>query len=348
MYSFHCPHNHQAPLLHLSGTERMVTLCVAFSFEVCCIMVRPCSPGFWFPVALFLLLTCVTGCGSGIADGCLALGACSSAVDKTVSAGTTAPTTNPTPAPTPSPAPAPAPIPAPTVLPAWVNGFTLIGQSENTGVFQGYATDGADSHYFFDTGALYKSSSYLQNLPTVANHSPLIDGTNHMGDGAYYAGKVYSIVENWQGCGAPPSRAAIVVFDAQTLGRLSFTDITMNHHETSSITILPDTNEAVVSSYCDGSKLFVYSLPSFQLTRTIPLSIPVGLIQGVTYNGGFLYIVEHYGGLYGLRLADNEERKLYQAPFPGEYEGLDFKNGELRWLLNRSDGQHILYRYTPN
>ncbi|ADV82087.1 hypothetical protein [Terriglobus saanensis] len=298
-------------------------------------MVRICSFGSWFRGPLFLLLLPLAGCGSGIVDGCAAFASCATVVTQPGS-------------PVISPSAPTTPDPSPTVLPAWVNGFTWIGQSGNTGVYQGYATDGADAHYFFDTGALFKSSSYLQNIPVAANYSPLIDGTIHLGDGAYYAGKVYGIVENWQGCAAPPSRAAIVVFDAQTLNRLYFTDITLSHHETSSITILPDTNEAVVSSYCDGRKLFVYSLPGFQLTRTIPLPTPVALIQGITYNGGFLYIADNNGGLYGLRLADGEERKLHQAPFSGEYEGLDFKNGELRWLINRSDGQHILNRYVPN
>ncbi len=302
----------------------------------------------WFLGSWLLFLLPLAGCGSGIVDDCSAFASCATVVPQTGNPVVAVPGPAPTPAPAPNPDPDPKPVPAPTPLPVWVNGFTWIGQSADTGVHQGYATDGADAHYFFDTGALFKSSSYLQNTPVTANYSPLIDGTNHMGDGAYYAGKIYDIVENWQGCGAPPSRAAIVVYDAQTLKRLSFTDITMNHHETSSITILPETNEAVVTSYCDGTKLFVYSLANFQLTRTIPLPIPIALIQGVTYNGGFLYLVEHYGGLYGLRLADGEERKLHQAPFFGEYEGLDFKNGDLRWLINRSDGQHILNLYVPN
>jgi hypothetical protein len=36
-----------------------------------------------------------------------------------------------------------------------------------------------------------------------------------------------------------------------------------------------------------------------------------------------------------------------QSPVSGEFEGLDFHGPQLRWLVNRSDGPHILYSYAP-
>ncbi len=40
-------------------------------------------------------------------------------------------------------------------------------------------------------------------------------------------------------------------------------------------------------------------------------------------------------------------RLLMQSPVNGEFEGLDFHGSQLRWLVNRSDGAHILYSYEP-
>ena len=62
---------------------------------------------------------------------------------------------------------------------------------------------------------------------------------------------------------------------------------------------------------------------------------------------GFVYIAGTNGALYGLHLADNSMRLLMQSPVSGEFEGLDFHGPQLRWLVNRSDGPHILYSYAP-
>ncbi len=80
---------------------------------------------------------------------------------------------------------------------------------------------------------------------------------------------------------------------------------------------------------------------------TLPLQIPVSGIQGVSYRDGFVYISGTNGALYRLCLADRSMQFLMQSPVNGEFEGLDFHGSQLRWLVNRSDGAHILYSYEP-
>lgn len=234
-------------------------------------------------------------------------------------------------------------VPAPGTD-TWITGFQQSGQSLDLQVAQGYSSCG-NWNYFFNTNILYLSSSYDQMQVLKQNNDVLVPGANHMGDGDVYNGNVYTVIENWAGCTAPPSVAAIRVFDAGSLQSVQVQDITADQHEVSGIAVIPGTGTAVVSSYCDGSKLFVYSLASLTLQGTIPLPTNVSYIQGVAYHNGFLYLANTDGKLYGLRLSDGTMRLLMQGSATGEYEGLDFHSGELRWLVNEPNNIHILYQY---
>jgi hypothetical protein len=218
-------------------------------------------------------------------------------------------------------------------------------------VGQGYASgtsaSGAELNYFFNTTALYLSSSY-DSLDIIASNKKLsVGAASHMGDGDYYDGKVYAPLEHWTSCSVSDAPVVIVTFDGTTLKNDYSADISAYQSEASSVAIDTDTNEAIVSDYCDNSKIYVYGMSDWKLNRTIPLAMPVSSIQGIAYNQNFLYIADTYGHLYGLCLSDYSMRLLFTATMRGEYEGIDFRNGELRWLLNPKTGSYFLYRYSP-
>jgi hypothetical protein len=232
----------------------------------------------------------------------------------------------------------------------WITSFGLVNQSANLGVFQGYASDGATSdsvNYFFDTHALYLSSSPNRLNVVASNRDVLVPDTNHMGDGDVYDGKVFGVIEHWAGCRASTAPIYIVIFNGQTLARERYIEITADLPEASGIAINPDSNEAIVTSFCDPNNLYVYGMEDWRLRRKIPLSIPVPGIQGAAFRQGVLYIAQTKGALYGLRLEDNAMRFLFQASMHGEFEGLDFHTSQLRWLVNQAQNQHILYSYAP-
>lgn len=230
----------------------------------------------------------------------------------------------------------------------WIGTFTLVNQTTNLGISQGYASSGnaEDSgNYFFDTQALYLSSKSDQMDLVTANRDLLPPGTNHMGDGDYYDGRVYGVIEHWAGCQNASDPIYISIFDAKTLKKEEDVEITADLPEASGIAVIPDANEAVVTSFCDPNNLYVYRMSDWKLDRRIPLSIPVRGIQGAAYREGFLYISQTNGALYALRLENNEIHLLFRAPMRGEFEGVDFRSAQLRWLVNQSGGQHILYSY---
>jgi hypothetical protein len=232
----------------------------------------------------------------------------------------------------------------------WPNGLTLAGQSGDVKVTQGYASSkpatGVAGDYFFETSALYLSTNYNSLDATVSNSRLNVPGTNHMGDGDYYNGKVYGVIENWNGCATSSAPVFIAVFDGATLQIDQTIEVTAYQSEASGITIDADTNEAIVSDYCDSSKLYAYNMSTWTFSRTIPLATSADWIQGVAYRHGFVYIATTNGLLYGLRLSDNSMRLLLTATMSGEYEGIDANTDELRWLVNRTDGTHVLYRYS--
>ncbi|MGA7524715.1 MAG: hypothetical protein WBW84_19860 [Acidobacteriaceae bacterium] len=233
----------------------------------------------------------------------------------------------------------------------WVTEFVNAGLSGNVQVFQGFSSGqsaaGDPLNFFFDTQALYLSSSY-DSLDVVAgNLNPLLPGTTHMGAGDYNDGHVYAVIEHWQGCGASSDPIFIAVFNAQTLAAEQSIEISAYIPEASGIAIDYDTGLALVSSFCDAHNLYVFRTSDWRFFGTIPLALPVPGNQGLAYKNGFVYCAGTSGDLYGLRLSDRTMKLLMQAPMPGEYEGIDFHGPQLRWLLNRSSESHVLYSYTP-
>jgi len=231
----------------------------------------------------------------------------------------------------------------------WISSFTLVNQSSNIPVLQGYASAGTpdDSvNYFFDTSALYLSSSPNSLVEVASNHDLLLDGTNHMGDGDFYDGKVYGVIEHWAGCRTSSAPIYIVIFDGKSLAAEKYIEITSDLPEASGIAIVPDSREAVVTSFCDPNNLYAYDLSDWKFHRKIPLSMPIVGIQGAAFRDGFLYIAGTNGGMYALELANNSMHFLFQASMGGEFEGPDFHTSQLRWFVNHGY-DHFLLSYAP-
>lgn len=233
----------------------------------------------------------------------------------------------------------------------WVSSFSLVDQSTNLNVVQGYASgtslDGTPLNFFFSNSLLYSSSTYDSLTPVAVNSNLLPPKTNHLGAGDYYDGQVYGVIENWQGCDQSSAPIFVAIFDGATLQQKSTAEITAWIPEASGIAIIPGTGQALVSSFCDSKHLYLFSTADWSFKGTVPLQVPVYGNQGVSYRDGFVYIAGTNGALYGLHLADHSMRLLMQSPVSGEFEGLDFHGPQLRWLVNRSDGPHILYSYAP-
>ncbi len=125
----------------------------------------------------------------------------------------------------------------------WVSSFTLVDQSANLNVGQGYAsgtaTDGTPLNFFFDTQVLYRSSSYDTLEPVAVNYYFLPPGTSHMGAGDYYNGHVYAVIEHWQSCSLSSAPIFIATFNATTLAQESTIEITSFIPEASGIAIDP-------------------------------------------------------------------------------------------------------------
>jgi len=236
-------------------------------------------------------------------------------------------------------------------LQPWVSSFVPAGQSQDIAANQGYASGvsptGAPLHYFFSTHAINRSSTWEALDVLASNHEPLPPETTHLGAGDYSAGHVYGVAEHWSGCGCNNGPIYIVVFDYAGLGMEKTVEITGDLPEASGIAINSDTGEALVSSFCDASHIYVYRMSDWTLTGTIPLALPVAGNQGMSYRSGFLYIAGTHGDLYGLRLSDGSMRLLMQASVHGEFEGPDFHGADLRWLVNLPTGSSVVYQFAP-
>lgn len=213
--------------------------------------------------------------------------------------------------------------------------------SPKTGATQGYATDGAN-HYLFSTASLQEDDAQWTMI--YSNSSPfggLPQGVTHVGDGDYYHGKLYAPVEQFASCDNF-SHQTIVVYSAHTkdLPLSTYADISANRHEVSSVTIVPSTNSLYVSSFCDGSRLWIYDVNTLALKGTLELSESIQRIQGISWSSarhqfavtsddpsmttGYIYLVSSTGKVTG---------PVYTPPQRGELEGVDYTQGAIRYLI---------------
>lgn len=217
----------------------------------------------------------------------------------------------------------------------------IVYTSPATGATQGYATDGIN-HYLFSTASIQEDNANWNAL--YSNTSPFAGlplGVIHVGDGAYYDNRLYAPVEYFASCHSF-SHQTIAVYTASTDGLplSSHKDISVDGHEISSLAVVPSTNSLYASSFCDGSKLWIYDLSTLTLRGTLALSANIPWIQGISWNPeqnqfavtaddadqtiGYIYLVSQAGAVVG---------PVYTTPQTGELEGVDYTQNTLRYLI---------------
>jgi hypothetical protein len=223
--------------------------------------------------------------------------------------------------------------------------FIDSSQSPDTGCHQGYATDGT-VHYLFDTHRILKRANDSNWHIIGVNEKPFegLTGFDHIGDGDYFEGSLYAPVEHYTSC-ANDSNPAIFLFDATTLVRTRVIDLPVAQ-EVSGVAVLPAARELWVSSYCDGTQLWVYDVDSFTLKRTVALAPALSTIQGLTYRDGYFYVAQNTGLLQLVSL-EGRTRQVFKTNSPGAHEGLDYSQRELRWLIDEGLGQQKIHFLVP-
>lgn len=212
---------------------------------------------------------------------------------------------------------------------------------------EGYATDGS-SHFLFSASKIVEENSGWKVVATNAKAlAGLPAGVNHIGDGAYFDGRLYAPVEHWSGCGNF-THQTIAIYNAldPRIPLIAQKDISVVGQEISSISLAPSKDELYTSSYCDGSKLMVYDMGTLTLKGTITLDRNIPEIQGISWNKkhqefaltsdnlagtvGYVYLVSPQGQVTG---------PIYTTPALGEMEGVDYTQDTIRFLI----AQHIYY-----
>jgi hypothetical protein len=213
--------------------------------------------------------------------------------------------------------------------------------SPDTGCHQGYATDGS-VHFLFDTHRILKRTNDSTWHIIGVNDKPFegLTGFDHIGDGDYFEHILYVPVEHYSSC-TNDSNAAIFLFDATTLVRTRVIDLPVAQ-EISGVAVLPSTRELWVSSYCDGSQLWVYNVDTFELKRTVRLSPTLSTIQGIAYHDATFYIAQNNGILQEVTV-DGHTRQVFKTDSPGAHEGLDYSQEELRWLIDEGLGEQKIH-----
>lgn len=175
--------------------------------------------------------------------------------------------------------------------------LTSVANSGNikTGLHgQGWCTDGT-YYYVFEQDAIRKRSrsdwsiiSSNTNVFAGLNGSP-----NHLGDGDIYGNYLYNPVEYYSGsCSTPSSDLQIARYDLSTLA-LADTHTITGPTEIGALAIDGARGVIYVSSYCDPTQIFCYSLSDYSRLPSIQLSsrdFNFKNIQGLAYRNNSLWI----------------------------------------------------------
>lgn len=229
---------------------------------------------------------------------------------------------------------------------------TPIGNGPQTGATQGVALNSNQVAYVSSSSGLaaynadwtkkWGVSNALAGLPTTVNH---------MGDVAYYNGNLFAPVENYSFCPNFSSQI-LAVYDASTGALRTWSDISADAHEISSVTVIPEKSQLVVSSFCGSNNgyttLWIYDLdallnnaPGSKLTAigTIKLSTSLRFIQGLSWNsdrGVFLVSADigQAGSLFYISADGTVSGPAFVVTDPktGELEGDDFTTGNAYYL----------------
>lgn len=160
---------------------------------------------------------------------------------------------------------------------------------------QGYTTDGT-YHYGFDTASIKKRNNDATWSVAVQNATPL-DGLtiNHIGDGQYYNGKLYTVGMNYVDA-ENISEQSIMIYSAIDCSRVSVNDISAQGGNPAGCCINAndgDNGIIYVVYFNDTTHINMYDLLDFSYLGQITLSSPIAGMQGITEKNGYWYISSH-------------------------------------------------------
>lgn len=211
---------------------------------------------------------------------------------------------------------------------------------------QGYAAD-AQRHFIFDTSVIYRRDAAWSLI--TSNRSPFIgtSGIDHLGDGDYFEGQLFVPAEQFDTCRSFGNEH-VFVFNATTLVREQVHSISAIGHEASAVAVDGPNNAIYVSSFCDGARLFKYNFPSLSFDRTIDLTAPIHEIQGLAFRDGFLYASsESQRAVFGIDPLTGTVTEVLRIAEAGSYQGIDYSQNELRWLIDRGSSNRRVYFFNP-
>ena len=227
-----------------------------------------------------------------------------------------------------------------------------VGSSPLLGATQGVATDPESNLYLSFTNGLVAYDSHWKVIWNNTDPLAGLPGVSHLGDVEYSGGYIYGPVEAWNGCSSF-TPVLLAVYSASTGQLVTWSDITADGHEASSVTVIPASNQVVVTSYCPNeggdTTLWNYNLNTLTTnsagslmtySSTTTLSNPISLMQGISWNANanqFAVSADTNGPAGSLWLVSAQglvTGPVYIVPSLAslELEGMDYISGDLYYL----------------
>lgn len=210
-------------------------------------------------------------------------------------------------------------------------------------VHEGITSDG--TNWYLLDAVIRKVDKDFNILASHFNIFSEITG-NHVGDGDYYDGKLYTVTQTYTNC-TTFSDQAITVFDASDLSLISTHDISAQGVSVDGITVDADNGFLYVVSYCDGTKFWKYNLSDLSYIGTVSFSSVIAWCQGVKYFNGDLYISTNTQIIRtGINGAIKEILVLYPPATNIEGEGLHVVDSNTIYAIFASEAGNNLYEFT--
>jgi hypothetical protein len=197
--------------------------------------------------------------------------------------------------------------------------FKYSGEIAKINLHQGITHDGT---YWYATGSdtIKKFDSDFNVLITKVGVGAEHTGGNHLGDLAYYDGKLYIPSETFVNC-TTFSNQKIAVFDATDLSYITSYDVSAQGEEVSALAVNPDDGIIYTSSYCTTNALQMYDLDTVEYLGNLATET-ISTKQGIDYYNSKLYIAGANAIYKVNKTSGVREGLLAYFPISGGHEGL--------------------------
>lgn len=194
---------------------------------------------------------------------------------------------------------------------------------------QDVTTDG-ESYYFSARWSLTKTTldgetETAMNINAIPCELKEKYGSAHIGGISYYNGKIYAALEDskvWQ-------YPIVALYDADTLaytGEFHILSAELQKNGLPWIAVDAENGFIYAAQRDNSPALIVYDLETFELVKTVPLSVPVHKIQGGEMYKGLLYVAtqDETQAVYAINPLTGVTNKCFDQNLPkgGEAEGL--------------------------